>query len=217
MTTIKLIAITKSKVRQSGPSNIWPPPGCPPAAAPPLRPPPTTPTGLTRALWVIYDLVVHTPPCDPFHISDWPLCLILCTWPEPKWRTINKWRPNQERVGRRGPLPSQPTKKRQQMWQRLHWNHHLPRHYGHHFNKSKVIYVTVAGQGYFNWNVIEKHAIQAAGLPPSVRPCWWRHFALRTDDGGDQRTSPIINQSHLLLRPQSPPSAWRPLSILDQM
>lgn len=38
----------------------------------------------------------------------------------------------------------------------------------HHFNKSKVIYVTLAGQGYFNWNVIESRG------PLYKRPfsCW---------------------------------------------
>lgn len=62
------------------------------------------------------------------------------------------------------------------------------------FNKSKVIYVTVAGQGYFNRNVIEKrpHSPPPHIIPQPAR--WWRHFALRTDDGVTEARS-IINQS----------------------
>lgn len=114
---------------------------------------------------VIYDLVGQQ--FNPFHIFNWLLFNSL--------HLANV-------SGRRLLTTSSSTTARtkQQMARHLHWSTTDTI-----FNKLKVIYVTVAGQGYFDWNVIEKRAQPA---------CWWRHSALRTDDGVT-RARPIINQS----------------------
>lgn len=104
----------------------------------------------------------------PFHICNWLLFNSGQHLDVDQWGVGDGYCPT-------GLTHSHEKRTKQQMAQHLHWSTTDTI-----FNKSKVIYVTVAGQGYFNRNVIEK----CRGC------CWWRHSALYARWGWcDQRTS----------------------------
>lgn len=95
---------------------------------------------------VIYDLVGQQ--FNPFHIFNWLLFNSLHLANVSGRRLLTTSSGGSNTTGR--------TK--QQMARHLHWSTTDTI-----FNKSKVIYVTVAGQGYFDWNVIEKCDQPAGG------------------------------------------------------